>query len=108
MWHDLFLCHNIWPEAFDGIGLLPIQKVSFILVLPYFIPQELYVGTSNLHSPILFFFEETEGFAWEIRPIDILGIKNITKLVTGKGINTYLFKPDPAPSRTLHIPKGNI
>jgi hypothetical protein len=46
---------------------------------------------------LLFFlaFEDAEGSAGEIGAINILGIEDITKFVTGKVINTYLFKPEP-------------
>ena len=48
-------------------------------------------------AELLFFlaFEDAEGSAGEIGAINILGIEDITKFVTGKVINTYLFKPEP-------------
>jgi len=41
------------------------------------------------------FIEDMEGFARGIRAIYIVGIENIAKFLTGKAINTYLFKPGP-------------
>jgi len=60
----------------------------------------------NIHQvPLLFSFEDTEGFAGEIWGICILGIEDIAKLITGKAINTYLFKPDPKFLRALLMKK---
>jgi hypothetical protein len=56
---------------------------------------------------LLFFFEDVKGFAWEIRAVNIFGIENITKLVTDKTVNTYLFKPDPTPN-SIFCPFGAL
>jgi len=47
--------------------------------------------------PFLLLLQDAEVFAREIWAIHVLGIENIAKFVTGKAINSYLFKPDPTP-----------
>jgi hypothetical protein len=39
-----------------------------------------------------------EGFAGEIWTVNMIRIENVAKFITGKTINTYLFKPYPTPS----------
>ena len=47
--------------------------------------------------------KDAEDFAGDIRTIKIFGIEDMTKFVTGKAINTYLFKPAPKAIYILRI-----
>jgi hypothetical protein len=44
---------------------------------------------------LFLFFEDAEGFGRKILAVNIFGIEDIAKFVTGNTINAYLFKPMP-------------
>jgi hypothetical protein len=53
---------------------------------------------------LLFSLEDADSFAGEIKTVNIFGIENIAKFVTGKTMNTYLFMTDPVSIYLFYLP----